>query len=401
MKKSVLRRPILVVARSFPPSVQSAGSVVLYRLFHNIDPEDYIVVSGDERPIDKTRILPISTIKVDIFPRKYRFSRFSFLFIPMVFFTTLVFALKNRPKHVFATYPFNFFIIAAYFVAKVMQLPFSIYFHDVWEEAETNLIQGKLAKFFEPLLVHQANNIFVISEALQEHFFQKYKIETTLLRHPMPIAEFSSKSLIKEKPKTAYHVVYTGNIYWLNKDVIKNLINAVQLITDISIQIDFYTSQSQEEVMGILELQSLQKISIQWVAFEEIPLVQSQADILFVGVTFEKSSKVAADTTFPTKFVEYLFSGKPILVNAPPSSFLARFVKEHECALFVDDLDPKNLQEAIQRLCVDANLVKKIVAASISQSSLYDDIKQSEILATKLGIRLNDNNRKTSLPDNV
>ena len=44
-------------------------------------------------------------------------------------------------------------------------------------------------------------------------------------------------------------------------------------------------------------------------------------------------------TIFPTKTIEYLISGRPILAHSPADAFLTKFLVENDCALVVDRPD--------------------------------------------------------------
>ena len=74
---------------------------------------------------------------------------------------------------------------------------------------------------------------------------------------------------------------------------------------------------------------------------DEIPRRLAEADILLLphGLTGPEEWSVEYRTIFPTKTIEYLISGRPILAHAPRGCFLTRFLAENDCALVVDRAD--------------------------------------------------------------
>jgi glycosyltransferase involved in cell wall biosynthesis len=381
------QRPVIVMARSFPPSIEAGGSVVLRNLFGRIDPRDFVVVAGNLPPQDPVTRLNVPTAVVDIFPARYIYSRFGFLFVPIVCMVAVLFALRYRPRHILALYPFDFFAIAAYWVACLLCLPYSIYLHDVWEEAQKSSIQKKIARLFEPRLVRQAKHVFVISDALREHFKKKYGVECIVVRHPIPFHIFLPKVRYDGASKNLYHIVYTGNVSQLNCDTVRNLIDSGRHIRDIPIQIDFCTAQTSAELARWLGITKKDRVTIQTVSSAEIPYIQQNADLLFVGISFELNA-MTANTVFPTKFTEYLCAGKPIIVHAPADSFLARFVREHECAYLVEKPDMERLCQAIVDLLSKPQLATHYARKAVETAQYFEDRRQVHILADALGMRL-------------
>jgi glycosyltransferase involved in cell wall biosynthesis len=51
---------------------------------------------------------------------------------------------------------------------------------------------------------------------------------------------------------------------------------------------------------------------------------------------------------------------RPILVHAPPDSFIATYFREHECGLVVDENDPRALARGVERILTDTDLRQKL-----------------------------------------
>jgi glycosyltransferase involved in cell wall biosynthesis len=76
-------------------------------------------------------------------------------------------------------------------------------------------------------------------------------------------------------------------------------------------------------------------------------------------------------TIFPTKTIEYLICGRPILAHTPPDCYLTRFLRKHQCALIVDTPCIAALVEAVEKLRDDHELRSKLVTAATRTAELF------------------------------
>lgn len=388
--KPLLERkpPLWVIARSFPPSVEAGGSTVAYRLFKHIDPAHFVVLRGDLRPQDPALKLDARTSVFDIWPRRFLYTRYSFLFIPLLIATGLWFYLRLpvKPRAILAFYPFTFYTLAAFFLARFLRLPFSIFIYDVWQEAQTNFFDRRLAQIFEARILKSAQEVLVISDALKEHFVKKYGIMPITILHPIPIPNHSSPSSPRGVDRRPFRIVYTGNVSHLNLDSVRAMIDAVRRIEDETIQIHFYGGQSPAYLREILALSQEDPVHTAFAASRDIPLIQQTASLLFVGLAFHRVSEDAMRTTFPTKFAEYLAAGRPILAVAPPQSYLAQFIQQHKCAWLVDQPDAAQIAHAIRTLIADHELQRAYIEQARKTSLLFDEAVQVKTFANMLGL---------------
>jgi len=380
--------PVLVIARSFPPSVEAGGSTVAYNLFRQIEPDDYVVVRGNLQPEDPSLVLPVRTWTWDIRPRRYLYTRFSAVLIPLLVVKILAISRKVHPRHLLLFYPFDFFAVAGWIASRLLGLPFSIFLYDTWEESQANLLQRWVAHAFEPRLLCEAEEVFVISPALKRHFDSKYSIRSIPILHPMPFERFFPQVRYAGKVKDVYRIVYTGNVSQLNLDSVKNLIHVVRKIQTPPIRVEIYTGQSPEYLRQALELCPTDAVRIQFVSSVAIPDIQRSADVLFVGLAFSDLDETTRFTTFPTKFVEYLTAGQPILVHAPAKTYLAEFIRQNGCAELVDQPGPEMLQKALLRLINQPQYASTLVKQAVNTAWQFDDTRQVALLADRLKMRV-------------
>ena len=161
-------------------------------------------------------------------------------------------------------------------------------------------------------------------------------------------------------PKPPYNILYTGRIYWPQIRSLKNLIKAIEEIKDIDINLKIYCPNPKDylEKLGIVETE---KIKIFSAPPQKMPQIQTQADILFLPLSWHTKSQKIIDTATPGKLTDYLITNRPILIHAPSSTFLAQYAKENNFALVVDEEDIEKLKNAIKTLLFNLEFAKQII----------------------------------------
>ena len=79
-------------------------------------------------------------------------------------------------------------------------------------------------------------------------------------------------------------------------------------------------------------------------------------------------------TALPGKTAEYMVSGTPILVHAPPYAYISRYAREAGWGYVVDSPDPDRLAEAIRRLLSDFSLRTRLTEAAYREASANLDL---------------------------
>ena len=109
---------------------------------------------------------------------------------------------------------------------------------------------------------------------------------------------------------------------------------------------------------------------------EEIARVMSGADVAFLPLSFEPGMRHVVETSFPSKTAEYLAAGVPVLVHAPAYSTVARYCREHDCGLVIDQPDEAALREGLVRLANDAALRKELSAKAVEATAKNHDARE-------------------------
>jgi glycosyltransferase involved in cell wall biosynthesis len=95
-----------------------------------------------------------------------------------------------------------------------------------------------------------------------------------------------------------------------------------------------------------------------------VPAIQKQADVLFLPLAFESPYPAIIKTSAPFKMGEYLSSRRPVVVHAPPDSFVAWYFRRHKCGVVVDRASPEPLAENIEVVLRDEELQRRLAASA-------------------------------------
>lgn len=252
--------------------------------------------------------------------------------------------------------------ISTYILHKITKKPFFFFLFDIYKGNFFPFPGDLLASIFEPKLFAEAEKIIVTNEGTKEFYRQRYGDRIAgkiVVIHNSVSPEPYLALQTSYEPREPYTILFTGNIYWPQTGSIRNLIRAVEEINDLEIQLEFYTPHRPEYIRS-LGFQST-KIVFDVAPPSKMPDVQSKADILFLPLSWHTKSPNIVNTATPGKLTDYLIAGRPILIHAPSSTYIAQYAKENNFALVVDEEDIEKLKAGIRKLLLEPNYAQALV----------------------------------------
>jgi len=363
----------LVISRSFPPHV-SGSSTILGNLFRHFPRDNYVVLKERREPIDTASQIDCTLFSCDLRFRGIYFGGnlgdgyIQYLPIPFLTLKALKIIKQEKIDNIFSVYPSSAFFISSFFAHKIARKPLFVYMHDTWEEQtkhwqfKFNIIHRFIARIFEKMIFNSASKIFAISHALCDLYSKKHGIQVITLPHciELPPNYSLNNAQVYEERKEPYKIVFTGSIYGVNLAPIRMLANVINSLLEVKVKLILCTP----DVQYGLRLQDWgiygENIEARFATRAEALSLQREADILFLPLAFELSN-IELQTAFPTKTLEYLISGTPILVCAPTNYYISKCAREGEWGLVVDSLDYQALKEGILLLLKDYKLRRKLV----------------------------------------
>lgn len=344
--------------------------MAIFRLLKDFNPDDYCLITqdfGDKSPNNNNYSCEKLPGKYYVLPawlqikRGWRFSAVRWANILMRAVQIARILKREKCSAVVATTSDLFDMPAAYIAGRLMQVRFYPYLFDYY----SHKVLGKTSTFahrYEPIMLKGAAGIIVPNEFMREEARSRYGVESTVIHNPCDLAAYESAPLdnpVISKDREI-KIVYTGSIYEAHFSAFRNLVASIRLLDQWNIKLHIYTDQLASEldefgICGPVVLHPPQATS----AISEI---QQKADILFLPLAFSSPYPDVVRTSAPGKIGEYLAAGRPVLVHAPPDTFLAWYFRQHACGLVVDESDPAKLATAIELLLTDSSLRDSLVA---------------------------------------
>jgi glycosyltransferase involved in cell wall biosynthesis len=205
---------------------------------------------------------------------------------------------------------------------------------------------------------------------LHDLYLRKYGIESTVIPHVVDGEAFSSAST-SELPlglEPGRYALFTGDVYGMNADSLRRLVHVVRNDFSGRLQIVISGQKTSEELaaMGIEP-----NIVLVGASHNTLVALQRYAAILLAPLAFDSPFPKDVHTALPTKVIEYLVAGPPILVHAPPGSFLAQRASAEEWAAVVSSPSEDELRSTVTRLLDDNALRESLGTRALEATRAY------------------------------
>ena len=359
------------VSNVLPPS-HSAHAAVLSRLLRGRDPATYCLLSGRDYVHDDhglvTERLPgryyhLRTLRIT---RGYRFGmaavRHSLnlvLDLQRVFLIAKILRREGCDAVVACTGGDEIVDFPAAFLAtRLLRIPFYAYLLDQFSHMVNYGMGRSPLRYLEPVMMKRAAAVIVPNEFLAGDVARSFGIDPVILHNPCDLSRYQALPAREPRTDGEFRIVYTGEVSGLQAAAIRNLVEGIRRLGSDDVRLHVYSVRGaavleKEGIRGPIVLPGARPLS-------EMPAVQSQADVLFLPLALGTAHPEIVRTAAPGKLGEFLAARRPILVHAPPDSFLAWYFRRHECGLVVDRDDPDALADALRRLRSDAVLRAKL-----------------------------------------
>ncbi len=283
-----------------------------------------------------------------------------------------------KPDVVFSHCPDIDYFICAYQAAQKCGVPFYTHMHDLWEENHSpDSYIGQMAVRWEKEILTKSKRLLCMTSIQQQHYQQKYNINSELLPHTIPdeVLDRSPQVFHETKDNT---ILFTGTVSRvMNLDSLRVLAEATPAMKhDMKVMLCTSAKHDDFRKFGI----ESSSWDIRWMSRDEVQQLQRQTGILFAPLSHKNGGMDEVRTVFSTKLLEYLISGRPILVFAPKDSFHAISARQGGWALVIDEDDPARLASEAWRLLNDIDLQMNLVDGAYREAQS----RRSSIYAHKL-----------------
>lgn len=246
---------------------------------------------------------------------------------------------KKKATALVGLYPTLASIEVSERVAYKAGIPFYPYLHDTIKEGLSNSPFAERAAMVQDRVFSIAKTIITMSEGMTELYRSNYGIESEPLEHSYP-EQVPKEPNFKRNEKG----FWGGEVYAINNKCFERVQDALnELDTQFTV-----TSLSKLKIKKTPNVfQTFYPTRLEYIE------AVSEHGILVLSVNWPDESDInkhELSTIFPTKTVEYLAMGGPILVHCPEHYFLANFFKKYNCGIVVSSREASALKAAIKKL---------------------------------------------------
>ena len=373
MTESAGRVKIALLSHVLPPS-WSGQAVMLHRLLEDLGPEDYCLISSEYYEAGGggdayARTLPGRYHHLPPEPRLYRGHRFGLGHVrelinapPGVVVRgrrVAEIVRRERCAAVVACTGDPYDLPAGYLAARLAGVPFYAYVFDYYAHQFIEPAKRLIARLLEPRLMRGAAGVIVPNETLRDELRRRYGVEPVVIHNPCdPLLYERAPAAGTGRGDGEVRITYTGAVYDAHYDAFRNLVAALEALGRADVKLHLYTAQSpallaEHGIRGPVVFHEHRQAS-------EMPRVHRESDVLFLPLAFNSPYPEIVRTSAPGKVAEYMASRRPVLVHAPPDSFISRYFRQHDCGSVVDVNDPAPLGRAVEQLLSDAALRERL-----------------------------------------
>jgi glycosyltransferase involved in cell wall biosynthesis len=255
-----------------------------------------------------------------------------------------VLARRRGSRWVLSVADDGFSVIAGSICARLAGRPHLVWVFDPWEENAYAEAECWLARRLERRIWQNAAAIVVHAEEMSRHYARKHGVRCDILPTPVDMDAWNRMPPRRRVAgRDQKEVLVAGAVYWLQAGAVQQLAEACRRLDDVCLTV--------VAAPELLDAKGVKADRLEaWLPPDRFRARLRSADVLFLGLTFDATAPLAARTSTPARLPEYMASGTPILIHAPPGSHVAEYARREGFGALVDRDDPNLLAHALTEL---------------------------------------------------
>jgi hypothetical protein len=290
-------------------------------------------------------------------------------------------------ERVLAVYPHRLSMLIGWRIARRLHVPLVLFMRDLCAESLTfrNPVRRRFWTAVDRTCLSDAWMILVPTAEFADHYKTRGIDRCWVLPHSVPV------NVTPTKPAASgdtLHLIYSGALYDAHADAARAFVSATKRLDCVRI-----TYLTQPNVYnGMLE-----GLGARWLPHREAmdALHQADAFVLFLGKNTPFPAEIQG--CFPSKLIDYLSIGRPILAIVPPGCFVDRFLSQTGCGIVVRQHDEQSIRAGIKQLADAGRRERMAKAAARVIQGLRSEQWMSRLLA-RLRAGPFERSRRTSMP---
>jgi len=267
---------------------------------------------------------------------------------------------------------------AALVVHMMDDWPASLYHEGLLSPLARHVIDRELRA-----LLRSCSARLAVSDAMAAAYLTRYRLRFEVFANGVDVAAWAAAPTAATPAPPAdsprgprpRRLVYVGRIGRANASSLHEVAVAAGLLrgTDTPVTFDIYSPDDTTAEARRLALEPAVGLHGR-IAHEAVPATLASADLLVLPLDHDRREAAYARFSMPTKAVEYMASGRPILVYAPASHALALDARDKGWAEVVGARDPALLAAVAGRLLADPERCAALGAAARALAAERHDL---------------------------
>ncbi|NMB92251.1 MAG: glycosyltransferase family 4 protein [Parcubacteria group bacterium] len=257
-------------------------------------------------------------------------------------------------------------------LSSILNKPLAIHIMDDWPKTIYRhgflsfISRRRMEKYFLHL-INKATVLMCISEYMAIEYQKRYKKNFLYFHNHVEISSWSKFQKSNWNIDKEIKILYIGRFGIATKKSIYDMVEAIQEININGYELLFEIFTPDYNMNLKRQFEKISRVRIHpSVPHDKVPELLSTANILFLPLDFDSSTRDFIKYSIPTKATEYMASGVPILVYAPKNIALTEYAIQNKCALVISTRDLNYLKNGIITLIEDSNLREKIAKNAMS-----------------------------------
>ncbi|WP_156166685.1 hypothetical protein [Pedobacter sp. BMA] len=234
------------------------------------------------------------------------------------------------------------FSITAANYAKKLNLSFIVFIHDNWLNSVEK--DKKPIKKYATRVLNSAEKILPVTADLVSYFDTSFLKKTQVLL-PVPCGH-AGKALWREEMKLSVNCLHVGTVNYHTPYIFDHLLNNVFDDSD-QLSVIYYDHPILNPFLNYNNFKRIDFFDTSSMALD-YAVNNCSALVLYYGLTLEENPY--AIDSFPSRFVEFVHTGLPIICIAPQESSFYKFMQKKEWPLLFTQSDLPDLAESLKLL---------------------------------------------------
>jgi glycosyltransferase involved in cell wall biosynthesis len=356
--------PFAVISSTLPPAT-NGQAVMLGRILRGLPAENYRLILT-EKPFGKSTSVPLAAeVHSVATPAYWQPSRLpgigglmALANYAIVFFSRTrqlgELLRKFRCRRAVVCTGHIFDLPTAWIASRKARIPLIVYAFDFYAYqfdavgGFLGLLIRAFARLAERVILPRTELVIVPNEFLQNEYAKRYHVRTVIVRNPLDFNPDSMSQHPWPAAPDSIRLAYTGSVYTPQIQSLRLILQALENDVTGRIRLALLTPQTPDELAAMNITGRVDHLGC--LNHEATREAQSRADVLVLPFGFDTPYPTIIRTSAPGKLAEYLASGRPILVIAPPDSFLVWYFERHRCGWVVAEKDPARILSVIDEI---------------------------------------------------